>query len=243
MTQDVILKNFKKYLAITSNKYLEELEVKKSATKNAAKKIAIDKKIKEHKAYIRKLNKTLLHSHDYAFSICHAAMDSIGTLKWWESVLVKLANWDGSEKALQQYLNLPNTTEMHTLDHLFNCALNYIVYHQVNSEAPKGFKLRDTEQDNILKPANKNAEKKRFLLINGNQPALFIKNSIIAAGYFTQADLLALLDKNFVSVRKNMCLISSYNHTIRIGYDGQVWMVYDPDYNHLLFKVDSSNIC
>ena len=46
MTQDVILENFKKYLAITSKKYLNELEAQKSAAKNAAKKIAIYKTIK-----------------------------------------------------------------------------------------------------------------------------------------------------------------------------------------------------
>ena len=184
-----------------------------------------------HKAYIRKLNKAILDGHCHGFAICHAAMRSIGKLEWWENVLVELANWDGTEQALQQRLNLPDATKMETLDSLFNRALNYIVYHQVSSTAPENdFELDDAEQTNILERADKNNEKKRFLLINGNQPALFIKNSITAAGYFTINDFMVLLDENLVM--GNMCLISSGIHTIRFGYDGRAWMVYDPNYDH-----------
>ena len=161
-------------------------------------------------------------------------MDCIGKGEWWESVLVTLANWDGSEKALKQEVNLPGsaaTDKDKTLGYLFNRALNYIVYHQAEFYEQSGFGLKGFEQSKLLQSAHDKKSQNHFEIVTAdNQPAAVIKNSTVVAGHFTKSDLLALLDEN--QIQGNICKVGSDDHAIRIGYDGKEWMIYNPNYDH-----------
>lgn len=243
MSQTLILEQFQKYLTITSRKYLKKLEKEKSINKNKAEKTSnaekkqkylakvqfIEQEIPRHKAFIEALKKHLGDGHCHGFVICHGAMASIEKLKWWENVLVTLANWDGSEEALANTVILPGSNhadEDKSLDKLFYRALYYIVYHQADLDQYPDFGLEELEQDNLLKPNEKHFE----ILIKNEQPAEAIKKLVRVAGHFARKDVLALL--NGEQIKGNICKVETEKHTIRIDYDGKVWMVYDPNYDH-----------
>ncbi len=245
MTQRVILNQFIKYLDIKSRQYLKELGNHKSASKRRKRLIQIEKE--KHLAHIKKIKEYLKKGNCHGFVICHAAMDCIGKGEWWENVLVTLDNWDGTEEALKKDVILPgsiSTDNYKSLDYLFNRALNYIMYHQVDVDfiEESGFGLKGLEQVNLLKPVRNNNDHNYFEIVAAdNQSVAVIKNAIVAAGHFTSEDLLALLEGD--QIQGNICKMATYDHTVRIGYTGNDWIFYNSNDDHLqletIHKVDT----
>ncbi|MDX1901490.1 MAG: hypothetical protein SFW66_05740 [Gammaproteobacteria bacterium] len=228
MSQTIILYNFKEYLDFTSKDYLDALEEQKKHQQDIEAIKKVDQEIINHKAYITKIKNTILSKgFCHGFSVCHAAMDAIDKLNWWEAVLFELADWDGKRKSLDNIISLPNAIQPETLSSLFERALNYIFYHQVSYDE---FSLKNTLQNRLLQPANTDKSPAYFELLSPAGKILCSKNRAIASGHFTKEELLSLLDEK--QIQENLCILSNNEHAIRVGYKGESWIVYDPNYSH-----------
>jgi len=234
MSQDAVLEVFQDYLSLLQEKHTAELENKKTTANSPEEKEKLDRELKDYINYMEELISALKSGHCHGFSICHAAMDLEGKQEWWENLQPKMMEWDGSEEALAQEVNLPGSTQPQTLGQLIERALNYIVYYQGAYKI--GFKEKNT-QKLLLQPApreNKNIS--HFELLTADHKIVTIKNRAVAAGNFDQNDLLNLLDET--QIKDNICIIASTSapgtngHAIRIGYNNQSWIVYDPNYDH-----------
>lgn len=188
--------------------------------------------VSPHAENTRELSEVLRkRGHCFGLSICHAAMNFIGKLDWWESALVLIANWDRSKNKLNEKVLLPGAEDEDpiTLRHLFTRVLNYIVYHHCVYN--DGFALENKYQLTLLNP---NAQ--HFELLNNNGQIMTIKNRIHMSGYLAKENLYVLLDKDVI--KDSLCLISRDNHQISINYDNKInqWMIYNPCYPHISRK-------
>lgn len=235
MSQGAVLEVFQGYLSLLQEKHTAALENKKASANSLEEKEKIDRELKNYTSYMEELISALKSGHCHGFSICHAVMDLEGKQEWWENSYPKMMEWDGSEEALAQEVNLPGSTQPQTLGQLIERALNYIVYYQGTYKI--WFREKNTQQL-LLQPApSENKSISHFELLTADHKIVTIKNRATAAGYFDQNDLLNLLDET--QIKGNICLISSTSlfpnvdgHTIRIGHNGQSWIVYDPEYDH-----------
>lgn len=165
----------------------------------------------------KSLQEALKEGHCFGFSVCHAAMDAIGKLAWWEAALLAVVNWDGTKESLERKVFLPQAESAQTLREIFERVLNYVVYHQMNS-------LK--EQASLFDSASN-----LFEISDAGQIKKLSKNSKSSLGSFNSEQLNAFL-KDEMPPAMLIARSGAKKHAIRIGYkpEEKLWFVYDPNY-------------
>lgn len=154
------------------------------------------------------------------FSVTHSYMAACGplALQWWQSVLIAISKWDGSEAALQNKIELPSTTiptchVTKTLDVLMNQASNYVLYNQ-------GFGDKDGMPErslvDFLNPGS------AFISEKGR-----ITEQAVIAGTMNHAILSDMLTPDIFS-QEALFLISSNTHSCSIRHTDKCWFFYNP---------------
>lgn len=247
--QVVILKNLSKFVLIESREYLAQLEAERqeqllqSPSKITSINLKFNKLIKDHKEFIDNFTKEInKDGYCVGFSICHGAMNIMGKLNWWESVLVELTMWeDGKDGGLDEKIDLPDSdNENVTRRDIFRRALDYIIYNFSSSdESYTNFIPKGLNQFNFLNPDShifpkfkSNPEKKQsyFEILDCNGEIRTIKQRNKISGYFSEEQLNKLLDEKIVE--GNICLLRSINHVMHFGYRDGKWIFYDPNFDH-----------
>jgi hypothetical protein len=237
MSQELILKNLAAFL----DKVVEGNQKPKLAAQRAQ--------------FVELLKKDLTgHGFCFGFSVCHAAMDAIGKLDWWEAALMAVANWDGKQDPQQTFYVLPGsrTNKPVTLASIMKRVLNYVVQNHASSsdKSYQNFKLQDTKQAVFLKEQTLIDEKKSFnskssvsknetpthyfeILDEKNQVKT-IQHKIRLTGYMSDKQLNKFLDAKMIE--GNLVMASSLGHTVRLGFKNNKWFIYNPNDPHNLKK-------
>src|SRR5262249_20278417 len=122
----------------------------------------------------------------YGISLTHAAMRVTGKLAWWEDALDKMLAWDGRADSLEQEYILMDADENKpiTLKAIFERMTHYIVFNQADCST---YPSANYSQHSFLHPGG------LFMMQKGNE-ILRIKNNYSIAGYFTQDELIHILN-------------------------------------------------
>lgn len=179
----------------------------------------------------QKLQKDLEDSKGVCFglAVCHGAMDVTGYLDWWETALLELLKWDETRSSLETEVTLPGsrakTSSEKKLNHIFNKILNFIIFDQaVILDGIKSFFPENISQAKFLTKGN------YFSIIDKNNKIRQVENSKTIAGYFTKEVLMDILDEK--EIEDTICIVSTTNHAIRIGYKNNTWIYYDSEDDH-----------
>lgn len=159
------------------------------------------------------------------FSICHATMDMLGDGDWWEHALIEIANWNEAPAGLSKKISLPGAREKEPveLQKIMERVINYVVYNQASTKKLGDFVISGLNQDNILEPNAGYFE----VVDEGIQG---IKDRRMIAGNFSKERIGKLLDEK--NIEGNICIIHGSGHAIRVGYQNNKWIIYDPNYDH-----------
>lgn len=224
MSQRIILKKLAKYV-----NYIKEQRFPLTSHLSTEQKI--------DREYLEKLGTSLFNAKGqcYGFSVIHAAMDSVNKLAWWEDALFTIMKWNGSFDELEKEVQLIDADpdaiwgierdrkkRKVKLKFIFERVLQYLIYHQT-VDIPKTNPLSDLffDQSDLL-----DENEHHFELLDGQEVKCIQKRKCFS-GYFNHSQLCKLLDKNKLS--DTIGLVSSVDHTIRIGYKNKKWLVYDPN--------------
>ena len=170
------------------------------------------------------ISKMLNSGACFGLSVCHAAMNLIGRLPWYEAALVALAEWDGEQSSLNNEILLPmaDGNRPVKLGYLFFRIFNYIVF-----EHNARFLFPTFIQQDVLNPA-----KALFKILDQNDHAYFIQHRETVAGYFSELQLGNYLRESFM--KNAMCILGNGEHAISLSYhsDSNQWWLYNANYDN-----------
>lgn len=238
MSQNIILRNFQRFLYLSAKEVQAEFLIQVKELTDQQSILQLINKKNRSLRYIKQLRKKLNSGYCYGFALCHGAMDVLGKLNWWEHVLKEVNNWDKKKRSLREKILIPGSNENKeiTRKKLIQLAMNYIIYHQAEFGRlyKKIFPIR-LNQTSILKPTYRQNSKQiqqqlNFEMLNDNGEILTVRKRKYMCGYFTKKSLRMLLQKK--SIQDTVTLILSADHAIRIGHNGVNWLFYDSNNLH-----------
>ncbi len=245
MTQSVILDKFKDFAKLKYKLHYDEFEEQKKSAADDAAREKIQLQQDELTKYHELLIKIFSSGHCFGFSLAHAAMAKMGKVKWWETLLKKVASWDGKSDSLANEIILPDAETVAgkkvTLEELFERAMYYVAPNQCPKNPTPPYKPKGMNQSNILSPSGFISEKdptKRnsyFEYLDHGVIRTIQKRKWIA-GNFSKKQLIDILDEK--QCKDSIIQVYNGDHAIRMGYDGSNWIVYDPNYDHTEDKND-----
>lgn len=213
MSQIILLKKICKYLEYTKSDLLSGLTD------------PLD--IINLENHYNELTKDLNNGVCCGLAILHAAMDEIGKLSWWESLLVQITNWDERRETLEKELVLPQSSHPEKLSSLVERALNYVNFHQVTEFSQKYHGVFD--QSSLLDPTTG-----FFELLDErdykNIKTLTIQQREDALGHFQYQELMNIFNEKQMS--DHFIFISNSNHRVRVFLKNKKWCIYDANNNH-----------
>lgn len=172
------------------------------------------------------LRKLLIsEGHCFGFAVTYAAMFYLGKIKWWESVLYHIVEWDETIASLDQMVKLPDSNHPlgEKLSQIFFKALNFIVINQVDDSADQ-FQPKHYSQFNYFEPVNE------FTILGDQNTQHKAQFKECLAGFFYRADLNTFLNEKYL--QDKICLLHNNNHTINLCSDGVNWILYNANYDH-----------
>jgi len=182
---------------------------------------------------------SLERGHCFGFSLNYVAHHHFGKRIWWKSLLNAITKWDGTEKALNKPVYLPDVSPESTevngrmLGKLINRAMNYVLPTQAFENLSL---LPDSiDQENVLGvdaiSVGEGQNKKSYFEYLHDGKIYSIKQHKKIAGCLSKKLLLDIFNEE--SLKNCLILIHSHSHTIGLAFIAEsTWLIYDPNYDH-----------
>ena len=172
----------------------------------------------------------------FGLAICESAMAVTGKLDWWHALKKLICEWDGTPEKLSETYQITDSSKPETLEKLLERAINYTFMGQASKRTLGSTTTLYASQ---LDP---NSYAKSFEILSQDRVKSVQSHSNFRISEPQKDSVASFLDANKKHFEKNICVVSSSNHTVSVRYvsNEDKWYYDDPNYRSLKPRVFSN---